>query len=78
MNEQLLKTSGADVLSSWKKTQKNKGVASTSSPQPLYVRELKWIRDFSNFDAFIPVRWKSQMKANFPGVDSVLGDCTQG
>ena len=27
MNEQLLKTSGADVSSSWKKTQKNLGGA---------------------------------------------------
>ena len=58
------------------KTQKNKGVASPT--HPLCVRGLKWIRDFSNSDAFIPVRWKSQMKANFPGVDSVLEDCTQG
>ena len=30
---------------------------------------LKWIRVFSNFVALIPVCWKCQMKANFPGVD---------
>ena len=38
MNNQLLKTSGADVLSSRKKTQKNlRGVAS-NPPPPLLVR----------------------------------------
>ena len=44
MNEQLLKTSGADLLSSRKKLRKTLwGVASTSSPppSPLYVRGLK-------------------------------------
>ena len=30
---------------------------------------LKWIRVFSNFSSFIPVRLKCQRWANFPGVD---------
>ena len=42
MNEQLMKTSGADVLSSGKKTQKSLmgGGGGDSPPPPLYVRGL--------------------------------------
>ena len=43
MNEQLMKTSGADVLSSRKKTQKNLmrgGGGGDIPPPPLYVRGL--------------------------------------
>ena len=39
MNEQLLKTSDADVLFSWKNSEKPHG-GGTSSPLPLYVRGL--------------------------------------
>ena len=41
MNEQLMKTSGADVLSSGKKTQKSlMGGGGDIPPPPLYVRGL--------------------------------------
>ena len=43
MNEQLLKTSGADVSSSGEKLRKYLGgVTSTTAPPPLYVRGLMW------------------------------------
>ena len=44
MNEQLLRTSGADVLSYRKKTQKNVmgGRVASTLPNPLYIRGLRW------------------------------------
>ena len=44
MNEQLLKTSGADVLSSEEKLRKSLGgvTSTTAPPPPLYVRGLMW------------------------------------
>ena len=45
MNEQLLKTSGADVLSSGEKLRKSLGggdIHHRSPPPPLYVRGLMW------------------------------------
>ena len=42
MNKKLLRTSGADVLSSRKKLKKKlTGVVSTPPPKPLYVRGLR-------------------------------------
>ena len=43
MNKQPLKTSGNDVLSSWKKLRKNFWGGGASTPRPLYVRGLNFI-----------------------------------
>ena len=41
MNEQPVKTSGADVLSSWKKTQKNLGGGGGLASTPLVLSRVK-------------------------------------
>ena len=45
------------------------GVLASTTATAAKTSLLKWISVFSNFVAFIPIRWKCLMSANFPGVD---------